>query len=69
MNIKTFVFNTAGNSRVYLTENDLKHHRSFRIRQRYLTYAQFCRILNKASRVPFILERNDDSIEIIFEVL
>lgn len=69
MNIKTYVFNTAGNSRVYLTENDLKHSHSFRIRNRYFTYDQFCRILNKASRIPFIVERNVDCIEIVFEVL
>lgn len=66
--MRTYVFTTPGNGRAYLTEIDLKQHRSFRIRQRYFSYAQFCRILNKAPRIPFIVERNDDCIEIVFEV-
>ena len=66
--MRTYVFNTPGNGRAYLTENDLKQHRSFTIRQRYFSYAQFCRILNKAPRIPFIVERSEDHIEIIFEV-
>lgn len=66
--MKTYVFNTAGNRTAYLTENDLKQHRSFRIRQRYFSYTEFCRVPTKATRIPYIIERSDDHIEIIFEV-
>ena len=57
----------TGTETVYLTKNDLRNHQIFRIKGKYFSFTEFCQIVQKATRTPTIVERDDVSIEIIFE--